>query len=295
MIVLETAQSKAQFHLKSAELYSLIDKKSNTEFMWDGNPAFWNKHSPILFPIVGALKNGLYQFNGEKYELGRHGFARDCEFEIAQQSDDFVSFVLQSNTETLKVYPFKFKLTINYLLTENSLKVEYFVENIDSQKMYFSIGAHPAFKVPIHPELAFEDYCLLFDLKMASDETNIPIYPLDEAGLLAMEGMSYLEDPYSVIGLDKSIFEKDALIFKNIKSGRLTIFSPKDTHSVAVSYEGFPYLGVWSKYGADFVCIEPWNGITDTVMANGHLEDKLGILSLEAQKVWKGHWMIHFE
>jgi len=141
-----------------AELCSLKNNE-NKEYIWEGNLDFWGKHSPILFPIVGTLKNNSYQYNETEYHLSRHGFAREMDFEIVNQRENSVTFSIQSSEETLKVYPFLFELQIIYTLDKNRLHIEYKVMNNGKIKMPFSIGAHPAFALPGN----FENYNIQFE------------------------------------------------------------------------------------------------------------------------------------
>lgn len=292
-ILIENEQAIAKIYLKGAELCSLKDKASQTEFMWQADPEHWGKHSPILFPIVGSLKNGEFFYQNNSYQMARHGFARDMNFELEARHDSNATFVLFSNEATLKQYPFKFKLSITYTLQGNQLDVQYKVENTDSKTLHFSIGGHPAFKVPIQYGLTFEDYQLHFKLKTLQE--LVKIYPLDENGLLQQEGIDFLPQADAILPLQKDLFKQDALIFKDITSMQVRIFSPKDKASICLSCDNFPYLGIWSKYGADFVCIEPWQGITDTTETTSQLEEKLGMMTLTPNAHWQGHCSLSFE
>src|SRR3954451_24854574 len=134
---------------KGAELQSIIHKDFGLENMWSGDPKFWGKKSPVLFPIVGGLKNNSYQYKGKSYQLNRHGFARDMEFEITEQDEEGITFTLNSNEETFAKYPFQFSFSVGYKLDNNRLNVTYAVRNIGNEEMLFSVGGHPAFKVPL--------------------------------------------------------------------------------------------------------------------------------------------------
>ncbi len=292
-ICLENENATAKIYLKGAELFSFIFKETNTEFIWRGNPEYWAKHSPILFPIVGSLKNGEYIYQNETYKMSRHGFARDMNFELAHQDQSSATFVLQSNNETLKQYPFRFKLSVIYQLINNTIEVRYIVTNEDSELLYFSIGAHPALNVPINPNLAYEDYKLHFDLE-TEQAAPIKIYPLNADGLLQKTGVDFLPSAQDAIPLQKDLFQNDALIFQDLKSMHISIASPKDGQSISLKCSNFPYLGIWSKYGADFVCIEPWQGITDKEGTNALLQDKEGMIDLQAQNNWQGSWVLTF-
>ncbi|MEN9684412.1 MAG: hypothetical protein RLZZ28_198, partial [Bacteroidota bacterium] len=145
---------------KGAELQSIYHRANQLEYLWDANPAFWSKKSPVLFPIVGGLKNNSYTFQGKSYQLSRHGFAREKDFAVTAQSTNSISFTLIADQETKKVYPFDFRFTLIYTLVNNTLTVEYLVENTGKEPLYFSVGAHPAFKVPLVNGTVFSDYSI---------------------------------------------------------------------------------------------------------------------------------------
>ena len=190
MYIIENNFLAVSIQEKGAELTSILSKPLGLEYMWNGDPAFWPKHSPVLFPIVGALKNNTYFFHNRPYELPRHGFAREKMFSIGGQSSDRITFSLSSDEETMLVYPFEFELNIYYTLIESMLTVTYEVKNMGNAEMYFSIGGHPAFKVPLLNDTNYQDYYLEFDKKENSqrwrvspdgliDEGTIPVFSND--------------------------------------------------------------------------------------------------------------------
>lgn len=288
MLTLETPTSRANILLKGAELCSLYHKETQTEYMWNGDPAYWNKHSPILFPIVGTLKNDTFLHNGALYSLPRHGFARDMHFTAEQPDAHQAILSLQADEDTLSKYPFLFYLKVHYTLTDNGLRVGYSVTNTGNDKMYFSIGGHPAFKIPISDTLQFEDYELRFEQMEQTD-----IYPLNPSGQLLQQSVPFLQDT-TTLPLKKQLFYEDALIFKQLNSKKIRLASLKDKRYIEVTFEQFPYLGIWSKKDANFVCIEPWNGITDIENASGILADKEGICMLQPGEEWQGAWQVKF-
>ena len=249
-----------------AELTSLKD--STTEYMWEGNPEFWGKHSPILFPIVGTLKNNTYRYNNKDYNMSRHGFARDNKFEVSYQDGESVVFSFVSNEETLKVFPFEFELQLKYTLKGKSLLLDYSVKNTGSNTMPFSLGAHPAFALPGN----FEDYSLQFEKDEAFVSTRLENDLLSDKTILLGSENGKLE-------LDYSLFEDDALIFKELESKSVAI--QKDGKAfLKVTFNDFPHLGIWTKINAPFLCIEPWQGYSDALDASGNLYDKEGIVLL---------------
>lgn len=258
----------AQIKHMGAELCSLKNNE-NKEFIWHGNPNFWGKHSPILFPIVGTLKDNTYSYNGNQYQMTRHGFARDLFFDVVFETKNSVVFSLKATDETRKMYPFEFELQIIYTLEENKLFVEYNVINKEESQIPFSIGAHPAFSLDGN----FENYSLEFE-----KEENLE-YHLLENDLVSNKKKS-LELKNKKIDLNYPLFENDALIFKSLQSNSVTILENSKPF-LKVNFENFPSLGIWTKKDAPFLCIEPWIGYSDTEEKFGNLFEKEGIHILD--------------
>ena len=255
---------KAKIKLFGAELNSLQKIDEDLEYIWQGNPKYWARHSPVLFPIVGRLKDDSYFYKNKKYNLSQHGFARDKEFELIKKGEDFIEFRLKNDEETLKNYPFLFELNISYKLEKTKLIISYKVKNRSEDRLYFSIGAHPAFNISSGDFLDFEDV------------RTSKRYFLDDKGLIYKnQEVSFTKN--SLI-LDEEIFKNDALVFNdnNIKS---IILRDKNSNKILkVEFKDFPYLGVWSKPNlAPFVCIEPWFGVADEENSNQNIEDKRGV------------------
>lgn len=286
MIYLENAFIKAGFVEKGAELQSLVNKETGVEYMWSGDPTYWGKHSPVLFPIVGGLKNNQYTYGGNTYSLGRHGFARDTVFTVLEKTATSISFGISDTEDSLKKYPFHFQFIVQYTINNSELIIKYIVKNTGKEKMYFSVGAHPAFSVPLDKKLQFEDYSLKFEKKETAS-----IYPLDDNGQTKLDAVAFLKDS-DELPLQKSLFYKDALVFKELASDTITIHTSKDAHGITVEFKEFPYMGIWSAKDADFVCIEPWDGIADNEAVSGELEDKEGIKKLDVAQVYESSWSI---
>jgi galactose mutarotase-like enzyme len=266
IITISNSQLSATINTLGAELISLV--KNHKNYIWMVDETYWNKTSPILFPIVGRLKNDSYTFNGEKYQLPRHGFARNMEFSFDNKSDSQVVFELNESEETKINYPFDFKLLITYTLIENELVIEYFVRNQSDEVLPFSIGAHPAFAISDK----FENYSLQFN---AAD--TFETHHLENE---SFNGKTTLvEKNNNAIALNYNLFEKDALVFKQLKSNEV-VLKNKDKSILKVNFDHFPYLGIWTKENAPFLCIEPWCGIADAINHNGNLEDKEGMIHL---------------
>ncbi len=271
---------------KGAELQRIFRIDNQLDYLWGADPAFWAKKSPVLFPIVGGLKNGSYQYQGNTYHLGRHGFARDSNFTVTAQSDHSIHFTLVSDTETLSVYPFHFRFSVIYTLNDNCLHVRYLVENTGDESMYFSVGAHPAFTVPLIAGTGYDDYYLHFNQPETAGK-----WPLSPDGLIESNPVDFLKNTNNLL-LNKALFYGDALVFKNLQSTEIAILSDKTTHGLSMHFEEFPYMGIWSAKNADFVCIEPWCGIADSVTAAGNLSEKEGINRLEPGNHFSRSWSV---
>ncbi|MFB3388495.1 aldose 1-epimerase family protein [Flavobacterium sp. LAR06] len=269
---------KASIKNAGAELFSL--KNQDKEFIWEGNPDFWGKHSPILFPIVGTLRNNIYTVDEKEYQLPRHGFARDMEFLLTNKTENSVTFSLQSNVETLKKYPFKFELQLIYTLKESTLDIEYKVTNQNKTKMPFSIGAHPAIALPGD----FENYSLKFE------KEEVLQFSLLENDLVSNK-TQVLETTKNLVPLNYKLFENDALVFKTLESSSLTILE-KSKPYLKVAFEDFPSLGIWTKEQAPFICIEPWFGYSDTPENSGDIFEKEGVLILDADQTFTSKFSI---
>jgi galactose mutarotase-like enzyme len=277
--IISNSKLTAAIKHAGAELFSLKNN-DNKEFIWEGNPDFWGKHSPVLFPIVGTLKNNTYTINDISYHLPRHGFARDMKFNLVSKTDESAIFSIQSNTESLKVYPFEFELQIFYTLIDSQLNIQYKVINKNDSKMPFSIGAHPAIALPGN----FENYALEF-------EKNEPLkYSLLENDLISNK-TKQLETKENQIELNYQLFENDALIFKSLESNSLTILENNKPY-VKVDFADFPSLGIWTKENAPFICIEPWFGYSDTDENSGNLFEKEGIVTLDVNQTFNSKFSI---
>ena len=286
MFTIENEWLKVDILSKGAELTGIYHKKHQQEYLWSADPAFWAKKSPVLFPIIGALKDDTYFYENRPYKLSRHGFARELEFSVIHQEKDKISFSIESDADTKQKFPFDFKFTINYSIDENRLKVEYVVTNTGSQKMYFSVGGHPAFKLPLTNDLDYSDYYLEFNHLETAGR-----WPISKKGLIEKESTPLLQNS-NLLPLSKKLFEKDALVFKHLKSNVVSLKSDKSNHGLSFDFSGFPFLGIWAAPNADFVCIEPWCGIADSVDASQQLQEKEGIQETDAGEVWSRSWLL---
>ncbi|WP_026839038.1 aldose 1-epimerase family protein [Gillisia sp. JM1] len=258
-----------------AELCSIVNKLTGTEYIWQGNPAFWASHAPILFPIIGALKEDTYFFEGIKYHLPKHGFFRNNDTVVLKQKgNDQLTFSLKFSEDTLKSYPFKFELEVSFMLKGKALKVKHEVFNLDTKEIYFSIGGHPAFNAPLFLGESYEDYSLEFDQNL-----NLETHILTNGGLISNKTESVLKDE-NRIQLRKDLFNNDALIFEAIPSKKVSLLSKHSGKILSVEYSDFENLGIWAKPNAPYVCIEPWLGIADFEDTDQDLKNKVGINKL---------------
>lgn len=269
-----------------AELDSIVHKQNQLEYLWQGDAAFWGKKSPILFPIVGTLKDNSFSYEGKNYTLPRHGFARDKTFTLEHHSVDEATFLLVSDEESLKNYPFAFEFRLHYALKNNTLSVTYAVKNTGEGDMYFSVGGHPAFRVPLVEGTGYTDYFI--ELNEAETSGR---YPLSKDGLLELSPNPFLQNT-DKIPLNPALFYEDAVVLKHLSAKNMAILSEKTTHGLRMSFEGFPYFGIWAAKNAPFVCLEPWCGIADSVNATQELTEKEGINRLKNGEDFERTWSL---
>ncbi len=287
MIELSNDQLTVSIKENGAELCSVKSKTTGIEHMWQADPNYWGRHAPILFPIVGQVKNGEYEYRGGAYKLSQHGFARDQVFEIVDQSESRVRLRLTASPETKTAYPADFELTITYTLKDSQVDCSYEVVNKENEPMYFSLGLHPGFRCPFAEGTSFEDYELVFGQNETLDR-----HLLDGPFLSGEVVNKYMNDSAN-IPLSHDLFKDDALIFENFKSDSIRLQSPKTEHFVEMGLAGFPLIGLWSKPNSDapYVCIEPWYGVADEVDRKP-FEQKKGIQVLGGNRIWKAETYI---
>jgi galactose mutarotase-like enzyme len=278
MTIIENKYFKVSIKQQGAELTSIFNKTDNTEHLWQADPAIWPWHAPNLFPVIGGTVNNQLNVDGVAYPIERHGFTRTSNFQLIEASDTHAKFTLPFSEKTLAIYPYKFELQIIYNLIDNALRVCYKVINHDTKTIYFSVGGHPAFNVPFYPGEKYEDYYLEFE-----QEEKLVTHTIAPDG-----NLSGNTEPVQLTGkklrLTKELFANDALVFKNIKSREIAIKSDKHDKFLSVQYPHFNHMGIWAKKDADFVCIEPWLGYSDTEGRVTDIKQKEAI-----QHVDKGH------
>ncbi len=277
-ITLETDELKVLISSFGAEMQSLFGKAGSTEYLWQGNPKFWGRRAPHLFPIIGGLKDGRFVYDSRSYEMGNHGFARDSEFAVEALSKTKAVFTLCERKEN---YPFDYLLSITYALKRNRLKITYTVKNTGKRKLYFSVGGHPAFACPINPALKYSDYFIEFE-----KEEN-PEQPLIQNDLV--DGHRILPIRNRRISLLNSLFTRDALVIERPNSKKFRLRSAKDGRQIEMKIRNFDFMAFWSKPadGADFICFEPWCGIDDKADGIRSLESKWKIHCLKPGKTFR--------
>lgn len=267
IVTISNKELSATINTVGAELVSLV--KNNKNYIWQVDETYWNKTSPVLFPIVGKLKNDTFIYKGKNYNLPRHGFARNMEFSFEQRNESQVVFELNESAESKLNYPFDFKLLMAYTLMDNELVIEYFVRNQSDEVLPFSIGAHPAFAITED----FNSYSLEFNKEDVFETNHLENESFNDKTTL-------VETHNSELQLNYALFEKDALVFKKLKSNEV-ILKQNNKNILKVNFDHFPYLGIWTKQNAPFLCIEPWCGLADNKSHNGNLEEKEGINLLQ--------------
>jgi galactose mutarotase-like enzyme len=275
---------------KGVELSSIKSLSTGNEFMWDANPEIWGSYAPVLFPAIGSFKNNECSIEGKTYKLPKHGIIRHNEsIELIDNSGKSLHFRLAYSDDSLQLYPYKFIFNIKYKLEANKIIVEHFIENKDEKNIYFNLGGHPAFKCPLMDNEIYEDYYLEFE-KNETAETTL----LSENGLLSKETKAILNDN-KTLALNKNLFDNDALILKNLKSNKVSVKSKNHSKVITVEFKDFPYLGLWAKPGANFVCIEPWIGTADYEDSNGNFLDKDRLIELKKGESFNASYSIEIK
>ncbi|CDF80138.1 aldose 1-epimerase [Formosa agariphila KMM 3901] len=291
MYTLQNELLKIEVNKTGAELSEISAIKNPNQFMWDANPDVWANFAPNLFPIIGALKDDTMIFNGASYNMAKHGIIRNnTAITLEEQTDTKLSFSLLYSEDTLKHYPFKFKFTLEFELIENKIIVTHTVENLDDNTLYFSVGGHPAFKCPLYDTEAYTDYYLEFEQKETAESYVLNM----DIGLVTDSSFPVISDD-NKINLHYDLFNKDALIFKDLKSRKVALKSKKNGTILTVDYPDFPYLGIWAKPHANYVCIEPWLGVADNETHNQDFKTKEGIQSLASKQTFKAAYTIEID
>lgn len=279
LLTLKDQGFTAQIETLGAELKS-YKNETGKEFIWNSNPDFWPRSSPLLFPSIGNLRNGRTIINGTEYEIPKHGFARDTDMEYEIEADNKISFFCQENEETLKCYPFRFRLRLTYELNGPALHITYLVTNKDDKDMYYHLGAHPGFMCPLEEDEKFSDYVLKFPCEETCDS---PTYDLENMQFDPVNSKRYL-DHSDTLKLDYSLFNIDALVFPHLKSKSVQLLNPSTGKGIQVDYPDFATIAFWTPADieAPLLCIEPWNGAAIFADEDDHFVNKKDIQTLKA-------------
>lgn len=254
-----------------AEMKRLFSKEWHRELLWAGDEKSWNCSAPVLFPIVGKIKDDEYFFKEKKFHMKQHGFARDQEFKCTECKASEVEFSLVATSETFKSYPFLFELKVRYKVEKHKVTISYFVKNDDRQDMFFSIGAHPAFETK-----NFTNYELHFE------KIEKEYFRVDKNGLDLKKAHVLKSD---VIKISKNLFKEDALVFEKLKSKYIDLVDTKRKETIRIHGHA-PYWGVWGKGDVPFVSLEPWHGIPDLNDHEKNIENKKAIIALQEGEIF---------
>lgn len=264
-----------------ATLTSICSKQSGYEFLWQGDKSVWNGQSPILFPIIGKLLDDKCRIDGKEYKIIRHGLARHRDFTCISERENELVFLQKSDAETKKSYPFDYELYITFQIDGNRLTVTHTVKNPNAKTMYFSLGAHPAFNCALGDKLIFEKSETLWSERIDHDSVIT-----DDTDLI-------LENSDTLV-LTEHLFDKDALIFENVQSNFVTLYCAQAKTKMQFTFGNAPFLAVWAKPAAPFVCIEPWYGVNDSYEKKDDFSEKRGIVALPAGEQFSFSWTAEF-
>ena len=270
LYTLQNAELICGIETCGAELKSIKNKRTGREYLWNADPKYWNRTSPVLFPFVGAVKDKKYSYGGRTYNIGQHGFARDMEFAVKNSSENEICFELRESEETMARYPFKFHLNIGYHVDGKSVTVLWRVKNTNDGVLYFSIGAHPGFMLPEETKASFR----LFDRNGVSVK-SIKNRVFGEGGCVT-DKIQTIDTPDGILPITEHLFDGDALVIEDNQLGMVEIISEKsDKPLVSVMFTS-PLVGLWSPpyKNAPFVCIEPWYGRCDKENFDGELSER---------------------
>lgn len=281
-IIIKNERLTVEISTYGAEVQSV--KCDSRECMWSGDPEVWEGHAPVLFPICGRLTEGNYIYNGEVYELCGHGFAKTAEFEVEKADKTEAVFLLRDNDDSKSHYPFAFEFRVIYKLTENELSVKYSVKNTDNKEMYFSVGAHEAYACPG----GIEGYSLKFEKEEKFDTLLL------DGSFLNRKSFE-ISKTSDTLPLKYEYFKLDTLIFDKLNSKKVSLVKNSGETVAEVDFSQFENLLIWTMQNAEFVCIEPWNGLPDYTDTDGDIKTKAGIIVLESKKSYACEHKIKFE
>lgn len=270
-----------------AQLQS-ITAADGTEYLWNGDPAYWTGRAPILFPYVGRLTNDRYTYGGKEYEMTRHGFARRMEFSVVTVGKDHITLHIEDSAESKKVYPFSFHFDVSYVLEDNTLVIVYATENMDNRTMFFGLGGHPGFRVPLEKGKTFTDYRLTF----AQPCQPWQVLMSDNYMLNGHEAPYPLENGVG-LPLRHDLFDHDAIILKNFARS-VTLSAGEGTRGITLSCPKMRYMGIWHqpKTDAPYVCLEPWVSLPSREGVVEDLSQQFDLISLAPRQRYENRWTV---
>jgi len=272
MIQIQNEAFSAGIRTEGAELASLVSLTTGREWIWQADPAIWGSSAPVLFPIVGFLKEGTTLIEERSYAIPKHGILRGRMATLVEKQEDAAVLEFASDPDTLEVFPFSFRFQVSFRVMEDGLDVAYHILNPGTRSMLFSVGSHPAFALDLS-SCSLSDYAIEF-----SEPETLDLYGLEE-NLLVLKQEGYLRGERK-IPLSEGLFNDDALIFKHIKSRRLHLTCAQPPVQLEMDIGEAPHLGIWAKPAAPYVCIEPWFTFNDTADSDGQFEHKPGVMTL---------------
>lgn len=270
-----------------AEMQSIRDR-DGTEFLWGGNPAYWQGRAPTLFPYIARLTEQTYTLNSRPYRMGIHGFAAQSRFMLESQTEDTAVFLLCDNAKTRAMYPFRFAFRVSYSLEGERMSVGYTVCNTGEEPMYFGVGGHPGFALPFEAGLAFEDYFLEFD------EAAAPVrIGFSEACFVTGDDAAFPLDGGTRLRLAHRLFDRDAIVLKNAAKG-VTLKSARGAKAIRVQYPDMRYIGFWHapRTDAPYVCIEPWTSLPSRQGVVEELTRQKDLVMLPRGETYRNVWVI---
>lgn len=289
--VLQNTELMIKIKSSGAEVTSIKDSDTQIEYLWYGDTKYWGRQSPVLFPVVGSLKNKQFTFDNISYPMEQHGFARDMEFKLFSREDDEIWFILESDEETIKKYPFQFKLFIGYRMTGRSVDVLWKVENCGEGILPFSIGGHPAFMCPIDDKGEQTDYYIITDAK-----EKIIYGEINNQGLLVKDIKNIMElDGKGTFNITENLFDNDALVIEDKQIHKISLATPDKKPYVTMEFD-MPLCGIWSpaKKDAPFVCLEPWCGRCDTSDFDGEITEREYGTNLKPGEIFEQSYKLTF-
>lgn len=272
-----------------AEMQSIC--MEGREYLWNGDAAYWPDRSPVLFPYVGRFTEGKYRFSGREYHMNIHGFAKESEFSLAEQSEDRLVFELKDSKETYAIYPFHFCFRVSYQIAGQEIRIGYQVKNLSDHRMYFGLGGHPGFRLPMEEGASFEDYYLEFDGECCPDRVGHT-----ETCFLSGKNLPYPLERDRRLQMRHDLFDDDAVVLQNV-CDRVTLKKENGIHQVTLHYPRLPYLGIWHapKTTAPYVCIEPWTSLPSRQGIVEDIQCKPDLVRLESGSEYVNDWSITIE